>query len=349
MFLGLTAGAARAQDAPAATTASAVAPRVAYRRAAAPRQAPASVQRVRRRIARIGGGGGNVLRIIYPLVIVPPPPPVVIRQVSPLPDVQRGGAANTGAADDGDFDDGYGGYYYPYGGMYEDDLLPPLIGLDEEDRPPVILFREGEETPPGDTAAVRPPAPPRLTPPPLPGAPPADVPPVTVVRRVERALLNEGLFRTTAVRFEFDQTDILPAFYPTLDAIAEVLNRYPELRIMVAGHTDAIGPEAYNQRLSMARAQAVVEYLVGRGGIDPDRLVARGYGESRPVATNEDVTGRTLNRRVEFRVLNPEAAEPYLDEIEGENGNEGENLREALREVIREEMERMRRDTTGRR
>ncbi|RMF59783.1 MAG: OmpA family protein, partial [Bacteroidetes bacterium] len=70
-----------------------------------------------------------------------------------------------------------------------------------------------------------------------------------------------------------------------------------------AGHTDSTGPDDYNLRLSQARAEAVRAYLIERFGIAPERLVARGYGESQPIADNVTATGRTLNRRVEFRVI----------------------------------------------
>ena len=123
------------------------------------------------------------------------------------------------------------------------------------------------------------------------------------VRVVERAILDRGLFRTIEVVFEFDESTLLPVSTRTLDAVGEVLTRNPELVIEVAGHTDSIGTEAYNEELSQARAATVRQYLLDRFSLDPNRLVARGYGEARPIADNSTPTGRTLNRRVEFVVI----------------------------------------------
>jgi|GEM_PF-2374901 len=145
----------------------------------------------------------------------------------------------------------------------------------------------------------------RLTPPRLrPGVdriPRADLPPRA--QEVERALLDTGLFRTIEIVFEFDRSDILDGSERTLDAIGTVLELNPDLRVEVAGHTDSIGSEEYNQRLSERRAASVRAYLIENFSIDEDRLVSVGYGELRPIFSNETPTGRTLNRRVEFEVL----------------------------------------------
>lgn len=119
---------------------------------------------------------------------------------------------------------------------------------------------------------------------------------------VERAILDTGLFRTSRVFFAFGEADLLPVSRGVLDTISDVLLRYPELRIQVGGHTDAISSDAFNLELSQRRAASVVDYLVA-SGIDRRQLEAVGYGEARPVATNETETGRALNRRVEFVVL----------------------------------------------
>ena len=65
--------------------------------------------------------------------------------------------------------------------------------------------------------------------------------------------------------------------------------------------TDSVGAAAYNEQLSQERAESVRQYLVNRG-VDPSRVTARGYGEDNPVASNENESGRAMNRRVEFRV-----------------------------------------------
>ena len=142
-----------------------------------------------------------------------------------------------------------------------------------------------------------------------PRRPPADVlAPIATPEQIERDILDTGLFRTTFVNFEFARAELIPLSERTLDALATVLLRYPALRIQVGGHTDSRDSDATNDRLSQERADSVVAYLVDHG-IARQRLTAVGYGERRPVASNETETGRALNRRVEFVVLNPGAAQ----------------------------------------
>ena len=105
------------------------------------------------------------------------------------------------------------------------------------------------------------------------------------------------------VTFETDSNRLRPDAVTILDEVAEVLNRYPEMLVEVAGHTDSVGADAYNQQLSQRRAEAVVEYLVGKG-IAADRMTAMGYGESEPVDSNDTKDGRERNRRVELRIKN---------------------------------------------
>jgi OOP family OmpA-OmpF porin len=119
--------------------------------------------------------------------------------------------------------------------------------------------------------------------------------------------MEPGLLRTNLILFETGKTTLLPISRETLLTIAGVLAGFPEARIEVAGYTDSRGSAEMNQELSERRAEAVRAFLVGEGGLDPGRVTARGYGESGPVASNATDTGRALNRRVEFRVLNPEA------------------------------------------
>ncbi len=101
------------------------------------------------------------------------------------------------------------------------------------------------------------------------------------------------------VPFDFDSAAIKPAFRPTLDKVADILIRYPKTVVYVVGHTDSIGSEAYNQRLSERRARSVVDYLVARG-VPRERLIPIGKGESEPIASNATAAGRQLNRRVEI-------------------------------------------------
>ena len=178
---------------------------------------------------------------------------------------------------------------------------------------------------------------PRAAPPAAGAGPPASPPTVPTPERIERALLDTGLFRALGVNFEVNESTLLPRAEAILDNVGEVLQAYPALRLEVMGHTDASGPAAYNQPLSAARAEAVRSYLLERFDIGPDRLVARGYGESQPIASNETATGRTLNRRVVFTVLNPEAAEQYLPP-DSSAASPAQQLRRTLRRTIREEI-----------
>ena len=108
-------------------------------------------------------------------------------------------------------------------------------------------------------------------------------------------IANEG-------SFDFGSAAIKPAFRPTLDKVAEVLKRYDRSVVHVVGHTDSVGSDVYNQRLSEQRAQAVVDYLAGTAGVMRERLRAEGRGETEPRESNATEAGRQLNRRVELFV-----------------------------------------------
>jgi OmpA-OmpF porin, OOP family len=75
------------------------------------------------------------------------------------------------------------------------------------------------------------------------------------------------------------------------------------MHIEISAHTDNVGTEAYNDELSIKRAEAVMNYLVSKSGIEKTRIVMKHYGELNPVATNTTAKGRQLNRRVEFKIL----------------------------------------------
>lgn len=105
------------------------------------------------------------------------------------------------------------------------------------------------------------------------------------------------------VTFELNSDRLRPDAKTILDDVAEVMQRYPEMLVEVAGHTDSIGSDAYNQQLSQKRAAAVRQYLVD-AGIGADRMTAVGYGETEPVDSNDTLEGRERNRRVELRIQN---------------------------------------------
>ena len=106
------------------------------------------------------------------------------------------------------------------------------------------------------------------------------------------------------ILFDFDKAELRPEVESTLTQIAEVLKKYPDIDIMVEGHTDDVGQEQYNQRLSDRRALAVYTYLVSQG-IDPSHVTHAGYGETRPVAGNDTPEGRQRNRRVDLVIPDP--------------------------------------------
>ncbi|UCC13092.1 MAG: OmpA family protein [candidate division WOR-3 bacterium] len=109
------------------------------------------------------------------------------------------------------------------------------------------------------------------------------------------------------VYFETAKSELKPESYAILDDAAatlkEVFAGNPDIKIEVQGHTDSQGSDAYNMNLSNDRAATVKNYLVEKHGIDEARLITKGYGESKPVATNNTVAGRAQNRRVEFLVI----------------------------------------------
>ena len=106
-----------------------------------------------------------------------------------------------------------------------------------------------------------------------------------------------------AVDFEFNSTQLTVPAQHTLDEVAAALLTQPELNVVVQGHTDSIGTESYNLGLSQRRAEAVKAYLIGRG-LSAAVLTAKGFGKTKPIATNETAEGRAQNRRVAFEVTN---------------------------------------------
>ncbi len=120
---------------------------------------------------------------------------------------------------------------------------------------------------------------------------------------VERALLQDGIFRTATVLFEFDDSALIESSRSTLDMVGAVMKEYPDIAIEIVGHTDSSGPAEYNQNLSVRRAESVRTYLSQNFGLGASRVTARGGGENFPIASNDNRTGRALNRRVEFEII----------------------------------------------
>jgi outer membrane protein OmpA-like peptidoglycan-associated protein len=119
------------------------------------------------------------------------------------------------------------------------------------------------------------------------------------IQKLENETLKIDI--SSEVSFDFDSAALKPAFMPTLNKVAGILERYPKTVIHVVGHTDSVGSESYNMQLSERRANAVADYFASQG-ILAGRLNAIGRGESEPRASNETEAGRQLNRRVELYV-----------------------------------------------
>jgi len=126
----------------------------------------------------------------------------------------------------------------------------------------------------------------------------------TEVRTVALRKLTTGVVSVLRnIYFDFDKATFRTESYTELNKLERMMAENPNLKVEIAGHTDNIGSAAYNMQLSQRRAEAVKDFLVKKG-IDPRRIVAKGYGETRPMASNDDEKeGRELNRRVEFKVI----------------------------------------------
>lgn len=104
------------------------------------------------------------------------------------------------------------------------------------------------------------------------------------------------------IRFKKGKAEVDPACDRTMRQIAAILADFPGFHVQVDGHTDNVGKSEANLKLSQARAEAVVNYLVEKKGVDTKRLSAKGWGDSQPIADNKTEKGRAKNRRVDFTV-----------------------------------------------
>src|SRR3990172_6299964 len=116
------------------------------------------------------------------------------------------------------------------------------------------------------------------------------------------------------INFDFDKANIRREEFPTMHQVGEILNTYPEASVHISGHTDAIGPDEYNIRLSQRRIDSVMVFLANKEKVSLDRFyMPVGYGETRPIATNATPEGRFRNRRVEFLLFTFDA-QPEIPE-----------------------------------
>jgi outer membrane protein OmpA-like peptidoglycan-associated protein len=139
-------------------------------------------------------------------------------------------------------------------------------------------------------------------------------------RKKERMSRVQSLFRVSEVKVLRDERNIvlrlvgftfpagtstiLPEYFNLLSRVREAIMEFPGSKVVIEGHTDAVGDEALNKALSQSRAESIQKYLVASLGVDPELIRAVGYGEERPIANNQTAEGRALNRRVEV-VIQP--------------------------------------------
>jgi outer membrane protein OmpA-like peptidoglycan-associated protein len=137
-------------------------------------------------------------------------------------------------------------------------------------------------------------------PPPEPPPPPPPPEPKRVEVTADKIVIKEK------IQFDVDKTTIKPESNGLLDEITQVIKDNPRIKkISIEGHTDGDGSDKYNLKLSDGRAKAVMEYLTTHG-VEAGRLSAKGYGESKPLASNDTPEGKEQNRRVEFLIAEQE-------------------------------------------
>ncbi|MDD2338527.1 MAG: OmpA family protein [Geobacteraceae bacterium] len=142
------------------------------------------------------------------------------------------------------------------------------------------------------------PAPPVCPPPPPPPAP-EPAPPVCPPPAPKPEPVPEKICMTLKIEFDFDKSDIKPKYDAVIGKVAEFLKKYPKTTSVIEGHTDNRGSYKYNIKLSERRADSVRNYLIENFGIESERLSTKGYGYTKPIASNKTAEGRQKNRRVD--------------------------------------------------
>ena len=136
---------------------------------------------------------------------------------------------------------------------------------------------------------------PKPAPPPPPPPPPAPKPKPKPAPKVERTIILDD------VLFDFDKSNIKPEAGAILDRLVAFMGENKGQKAALSGHTDSVGTDAYNQKLSERRVNSVKDYVVKKG-VESGRISGQGFGESKPIADNKTKEGRAKNRRVEIKV-----------------------------------------------
>ena len=140
---------------------------------------------------------------------------------------------------------------------------------------------------------------------------------------IKRFMDTTTVFKTSAielpnVQFFTNSAKLLPYSINSIQQLADYLIAHPHINAVIEGHTDNIGDPEANLKLSQQRAEAVRQLLISLG-VDAGRVEARGYGKNKPRASNENLEGRALNRRVEVRLINTEKVETSSTEVQDGN------------------------------
>jgi OOP family OmpA-OmpF porin len=131
------------------------------------------------------------------------------------------------------------------------------------------------------------------------GAPPEVMKEAAVQRE---ASASKEVSMKLLVEFDTGKAVVKPKYHKEIKKVADFMKENPDTKVAIEGHTDSVGKEAANVKLSQRRAEAIVSYLVAKFGIDKSRLTAVGYGPKKPVASNKTADGRAKNRRVEAKI-----------------------------------------------
>ena len=165
-----------------------------------------------------------------------------------------------------------------------------------------LCWRAGYWTPAMAIAECDPDLVPKPAAPAAPVAPPPPPPPPKAAPKPAPKPVAEKVTLAADVLFDFDKSVLKPEGKAKLDDLASKIQGIALEVVIAIGHTDSIGSDAYNQKLSVRRAESVKAYLVSKG-VEPNRIYTEGKGEKQPVASNKTKEGRQKNRRVEIEVI----------------------------------------------